>query len=132
MADAVRFHFDPLCPWCWVTSTWIRRLEALGELTVSWGVFSLAIANAGTEEGEIKQHARGSAALRTVVAVRDASGDDAVGRFYEALGRRIHEHGQPSDDPGVNTAALREAGLDEALFAKAQGDDSTWERVADE
>lgn len=130
--DRVRFYFDPLCPWCWVTSTWMRRLEELGEVHVSWGLFSLALANEGTEKGQVKQHVRGGPSLRTAIAVRDAAGDAAVGRFYEALGRRIHELGEDAADPDVSHAALREAGLDEGLFDQAQADGSTWERVAAE
>ena len=50
MAERIRFYFDPLCPWCYQTSRWARRLEELGVLDVEWRVFSLAIVN-GDERG---------------------------------------------------------------------------------
>ena len=31
MAELVRFHFDPRCPWCWQTSRWARQIEGLGD-----------------------------------------------------------------------------------------------------
>ena len=43
--EPVKFHFDPLCPWCYQTSRWARRLEELGEITLEWGVFSLEVVN---------------------------------------------------------------------------------------
>jgi protein-disulfide isomerase-like protein with CxxC motif len=43
--DAVRFHFDPICPWCYQTSRWAKRLEQLGEIELDWGLFSLEVVN---------------------------------------------------------------------------------------
>ena len=45
MAEPVRFHLDPRCPWCWQTSRWAVRLEELGEIELDWGVFSLELVN---------------------------------------------------------------------------------------
>jgi hypothetical protein len=41
--DAVRFHLDPACPWCYQTSRWAKRLEQLGEIELAWGLFSLEV-----------------------------------------------------------------------------------------
>ena len=43
--DTVRFHFDPICPWCYQTSRWAKRLEQLGEIELDWGLFSLEVVN---------------------------------------------------------------------------------------
>ena len=43
--DAVRFHFDPICPWCYQTSRWAKRVEQLGEIELDWGLFSLEVVN---------------------------------------------------------------------------------------
>lgn len=129
MTPAVRFHFDPLCPWCWMTSKWVRQLERLGVVRADWAVFSLAIVNAGTEKAEVKGHARGSDALRTVIAVRQAAGRDAVGRFYAELGGRIHERGEDPAAEVTITGALTAAGLDPGLLGKALADDATWAAV---
>lgn len=131
MPAAIRFHFDPRCPWCWVTSKWVRQLVRLGEVEAGWAIFSLEIVNQ-ERDGESAKARRGGHALRTVVLARDAGGPDAVGRFYEALGSHVHEQDEDVDDPQVIAAALEEAGLDASLAARATNDDSAWERVVAE
>jgi len=125
----VCFAFDPLCPWCYQTSRWIRRLAALGEVSVEWRPFSLEVHNQGADAARDGRAAR---ALRTAVAVRDADGADAVGAFYRELGARVHERGEDVADPAVVAAALRDAGLDPARQDAALDDDATWQAVVAE
>lgn len=133
MAERVRFYFDPICPWCYQTSRWARRLEELGVIELDWGVFSLELQNAGKEPEELAEaHARIAPALRTAIAVRDAAGPPAVGAFYKALGERVHGRGDPLDDTSTVESALSDAGLDPGLRAAAWDDPSTTERVASE
>lgn len=129
MTDAIRFHFDTLCPWCYQTSRWVRQLADLGEVTVEWGLFSLELANEGTQESASKGHKRSEPSLRTAVTVRDAEGSDALGRFYAVLGAAVHERGEAVDDPEVIMEALEQAGLPAALLDKALGNGATWEQV---
>lgn len=131
MPERIRFSFDPLCPWCYQTSRWVRRLAQLGEVEVSWGVFALEIANA--DEGvDVRDTARAGRALRTVIAVRKAAGGEGVDRFYEALGAAVHQRGEAVDDPAVVAAALTVAGLDPQLAEQAVADPATWDAVATE
>lgn len=129
MAERIRFHFDPLCPWCYQTSRWVGRLVELGEVEADWAVFSLQLVNEGSEESRRKGHVRAERGLRTTMAVRDAAGPDGVGRFYAALGAAIHERGEAPDDPEVVRGALVAAGLDPALQEAALADPKTWPRV---
>ncbi len=131
MAEPIRFHLDPLCPWCYQTSRWVRRLEALGEVSVDWAVFSLAIGNRG-DEGRAATGTGAAPGLRTLVLARAEQGTAAAGRFYAALGAAVHERGARVDDAEMLTAALREAGLDETLLDRALGDPATWRQVEDE
>lgn len=131
MPEAVRFHFDPRCPWCYQTSRWMRHLEAAGEVSVEWAVFSLAIANQG-DEGRAAPERSGAPSLRTAIALRASHGNDAVGRFYAALGEAVHERGEDVDDRGVIDAALHTAGASAAVRETAMADPGTWQAVQDE
>ena len=90
--ETVKFHFDPLCPWCYQTSRWARRLEELGELELDWGVFSLEVVNLPDDDDPRQLEARAAPALRTAIVIRDQAGSRAIGPFYAALGRRIWDH----------------------------------------
>jgi len=47
MADTdVRFYFDPVCPFAWLTSKWVRHVRrAAGLTTVDWRFISLRLIN---------------------------------------------------------------------------------------
>ncbi|HEV2808942.1 MAG TPA: DsbA family protein, partial [Acidimicrobiales bacterium] len=133
MAERVRFYFDPVCPWTYLTSRWAAALDRLGEIELSWGLFSLEIQNAGQEPEDLAvSHARSALALRTAVLAREAGGPGALGAFYGALGERVHERGEPLDAAQTVDAALEDAGLETTLRDKAWSDPSTTERVASE
>lgn len=128
--EHVKFHFDPLCPWCYQTSRWARRLEELGDVELSWGVFSLEVVN--LEEGTDRREfdARSGPALRTAVTIRDTLSAKAIGPFYAALGRRVWESPPFPDDPvGAVREALEQAALDPGLCDTALADERSWDAV---
>lgn len=128
MVEQIRFYFDPLCPWCYQTSRWARRLEELGIVEIDWRVFSLGIVNQG-DEGRAAADTGSAPALRTAIAVRDAHGNAAVGAFYKAVSDARHQRAENLDDPAVIEASLREAGLEVTLLQRALADPATWEAV---
>ena len=118
----IDFHFDPTCPWCWVTSRWLVDVRTRRDLRIRWRPFSLKIKN---EDVDVPERFRASAdlglrALRVSVALADAGGSEAVGALYGELGRRIHLQGQTDVDLADAFVAV---GFDPQL-ADAQSDES--------
>ena len=132
--ERIRFHFDPRCPWCYETSRWACRLEALGEVEIDWAVFSLEVVNLPEGEDPLAIEARSGPALRTSLLLRDRMGSKAVGDLYHALGTRIWETGPPMavDDVDGIRDALQEIGAEPALLDEALEDRSTWDAVVKE
>lgn len=122
------FYFDPLCPWAWRASEWIREVQRESDLQVEWKVFSLALNNGLDEDLLIP--------LRVIMLVRREQGNEAAGRLYEALGRQIHDNGQRVRDAGtarhVIQTALQNAGLPTDYLQRALDDHSTLDQVNQE
>ena len=94
------FYFDPICPWCWITSRWLTEVSEHRALDVTWRPFSLLIKNDGPEMSERYREAatEGMKALRVIEAVRTDHGNDGVGVLYTELGRRFHHDKQTAPD----------------------------------
>lgn len=132
---SVGFHFDPVCPFAWVTSRWIVRVAELRNLDVQWRFISLRMVN-DEEPGPYRpMHEAGLGLLRVAAAARNHGGNAAVAAWYAAVGELLWNTptpaGQPllggAGDPTVVAAALATAGLPDALVA-AMGD-ATHDRV---
>ena len=104
----IRFYFDPVCPFAWMTSKWVRMVVAQRDYTVDWRFISLRLVNAEVDydahfppEYEAG-HTAGLRLLRVLERVRSTHGREEVGSLYAALGRRIFD-AEPSstadDDP---------------------------------
>ena len=91
----VVFSFDPACPWTWRTSRWLVRVAPARGLEIEWRPMSLAILN----EGHIAEDHRARIetsrhALRLVAALAADERQDEIGRFYRAVGERVHDQGE--------------------------------------
>ena len=121
MTVALEFWFDPTCPFTWRTSRWARELERAGAVTIEWKVMSLGILNEGREMPEHYREGmvRGARYLRALVAAGKQGGPDAVGRLYDALGSRLHEHDEHLEDD-VLIRSVEEVGLGGAVADAAE------------
>ncbi len=122
----LRFYFDPICPWTWQTSLWVREVREHSKLEIQWKVLSLSEMNRG-HDAEAYIHAKSDNALRILVQARREGGNAAIDRLYLALGRAQHRQNMDSED--VLEAALGEAQLDRALLRRALDDSSTQDEV---
>jgi hypothetical protein len=124
MSEAdIHFYFDPVCPFAWMTSKWVRIVQSQRDYTVDWRFISLRIINeamdydshfpAGYEAG----HTAGLRLLRVAARTRAEYGREAVGPLYEAIGARVFDTaadpGQP-DGGHHGTRAFLEPILSEA------------------
>ncbi len=88
MSRSVRFYFDPICPWTWVTSRWVTELAKQGLVTVEWLPMSLSILNEGREVPEqfLLPMAASKRALRVIALLAKQSKGDKIADFYTELG----------------------------------------------
>jgi protein-disulfide isomerase-like protein with CxxC motif len=119
MAD-LHFHFDPVCPWAYITSRWVVEVQQQRGYDVSWKFISLFMINndRGYSEGNKQHqdgHMSGLQALRVASAARAAAGNEAVAAVYTALGKAIHvDQRRPKDSTEMKEFArtvLTEADL---------------------
>ena len=121
----LHFYFDPVCPFAWMTSKWVRMVAAQREYSVDWRFISLRVLNAHIDyashfppEYEVG-HTAGLRLLRVCARVRAEHGREAVGPLYEAIGTRIFDTSRDVDplsasDQGARRMLeplLRDAGL---------------------
>ena len=126
--EQIRFYVDPRCPWCYQTSRWARRLEALGEVSIDWRPFSLEVVNNG-DDGRRAPDSGSAPALRLLLAVRSLSGNRAAGDFYSSIAGAVHQHGRAADDPDALREALVDAGVDPAIAPDVLADPASWDAV---
>jgi protein-disulfide isomerase-like protein with CxxC motif len=128
MTEGIDFYFDPLCPWAWRTSKWVRDLESDGILSVDWRFFSLSVINEGSESVMDDPNNPGSVALRTLALVKAKDGNENAGKLYLAMGERSQE-GPRRLTTKIVQDALADVGAEGPLVEKAIGDPETREHV---
>ncbi|MFZ2510887.1 MAG: DsbA family protein [Gordonia sp. (in: high G+C Gram-positive bacteria)] len=118
--DRVDFWFDPLCPWCWITSRWILEAEQVRPIEVNFHIMSLYVLNEGKDvsDGYREMLSRAMEPVRVLAAAADRHGDQVLAPLYLAMGTEIHTLGKGADYGTVIPTALAAAGL-EADLAQA-------------
>jgi protein-disulfide isomerase-like protein with CxxC motif len=117
------FWFDPLCPWAWMTSRWMKEVEQIRDVKTSFHVMSLAYLNAEKDiPDDYRKGLEGAwGPVRVCVAAAQAHGDGVLDRLYTELGTRFHNEGRERNRETVEEA-LAAAGLPTEL---AEAMDST-------
>jgi 2-hydroxychromene-2-carboxylate isomerase len=135
----LHFWFDPVCPFAWLTSTWVRSVAAQRRYSVEWRLISLRLLNRHVDyaaqfppEYEAG-HTAGLRLLRVAARARAEHGPAVLDGLYAALGARVFEDpaGQPSPEratsPDLVGEVLAEAGLPGDLAGAV--DDPAWDEV---
>jgi hypothetical protein len=114
--EDVQFWFDPLCPWAWITSRWIREVEQVRPVQADWRIMSLAYLNLVQHEGKglseeyVARMSKAWGPVRVCAAAAAQAGPAVLGPLYTAIGTRFHNQGR-REDPAVLAEALTEVGL---------------------
>jgi 2-hydroxychromene-2-carboxylate isomerase len=98
MSDAdLRFYFDPVCQFAWMTSTWVRQVMAARAYSVEWRFISLRLINSHIDyeahfppEYEMI-HTAGLRMLRVAARTRAEHGPGAVDTLQASFGAHIFD-----------------------------------------
>jgi 2-hydroxychromene-2-carboxylate isomerase len=135
MADApepveIEFFFDPMCPWAYQTSVWIRRVRELRPLAIRWRFFSLEEINRpdGKRHPWERPLAYGWTPMRVAAWLRRID-DELCGAWYEACGHALHRDGRRFYDVDVAHELLASIGAPEDAWERAVADPTTHDDV---
>jgi 2-hydroxychromene-2-carboxylate isomerase len=119
-----------MCPFAYLTSTWIREVRAQTGLTVDWRFFSLEEVNRveGKKHPWERAWSYGWSMMRIGALLRRTNMDD-LDRWYERAGRALHVDGHRPHEPAVARHLLAELGLDPAIVDEAIADPTTHDDV---
>ena len=125
----VDFWFDPVCPYSWTASRWLREVGQQRELRVRHHVMSLFLLNqdrtdVAAEYRRSVEESRGPARVATGVAV--SFGEEVLADFYTAFGERVFDvwrRPTAAEYHKVIGAALAQLGLPAGLEDAMESDD---------
>lgn len=119
---SIEFYFDPVCPFCWITSRWLLQVSKERQISISWKQFSLALKNnsLAPRDKESKHAASHRASHRVHRVINQAvknHGASAID-LYSEFGIRFHIMEKPFDDDTI-LEVLTEKKLPAELLASA-------------
>ena len=138
----IQFHFDPVCPFAWITSRWVNKVAAQRDFAIDWQFISLRIVNKDVDYDahfppEYEHgHTAGLRMLRVAAAAREAHGRDVMGDLYTGLGGSVFDIDPPEDQAAYQAAlgsratvekVLADVGLPASLADAL--DDPSWDEI---
>ncbi len=128
--DSIEFFFDPMCPWAYQTSLWIREVRQRTGLDIRWRFFSLEEINhrAGKPHPWERAWAYGFSQMRVGALLR-RQGEAEVDDWYAAVGHAFHVEGRKTHEAEVHRALLDELGVGGDVLDAALADPSTADEV---
>jgi 2-hydroxychromene-2-carboxylate isomerase len=126
----VEFFFDPMCPWAYQTSVWIRDVRTRRALDISWRFFSLEEIN--RPEGKRHPWERpigyGWTPMRVAAWLRRID-MDLCDRWYAVAGRALHVDARRPYEADVARQLLAEIGAPADTWDVALADPTTHDDV---
>jgi 2-hydroxychromene-2-carboxylate isomerase len=135
----LHFYFDPICPFAWMTSKWVRIVAEQRHYAVDWRFISLRLVNAGVDYDTqfppeyAEMHLSGLRLLRIAARIREEHGRGPVGDFYRELGTALWDTERTFRNPStpeVVVPVLNSLQLPTDLVTAM--DDESWDAVIGE
>jgi predicted DsbA family dithiol-disulfide isomerase len=122
----IAFYFDPVCPWCWVTSRWILLSSNRRDINIEWRLFSLAYKNKeiGSQSSNVN-HMPSHRVERVMLSA--AKTGASLTDLYTNFGIKHFLNGDEYTDEVIQTV-LKELNLD-TLLAKTADDEKLDEEL---
>ena len=129
--ERIEWFFDPMCPYAYQASRWIRDVRTQVPVDITWRFFSLEEINreAGKKHPWERPWSYGWGQMRVGALIRREQGNDAVDRWYEAVGTAFFDDGVRTHDPDVHAEVIERAGFDPGLVTRAIADETTTDDV---
>lgn len=128
--ERIEFFFDPMCPWAYQTSLWIREAREAVGLDIVWRFFSLEEINRveGKKHPWERDWSYGWSQMRVGALLR-RQGQEHLDRWYAAAGAAFHGAGRTTHKPVVHRELLSELGYNPDLVDAALADPTTTDEV---
>ncbi|MBJ8348091.1 DsbA family protein [Antrihabitans sp. YC2-6] len=124
------YHFDPMCPFAYQSSIWIREVARLTDMRIDWRFFSLEEINRveGKKHPWERRWSYGWSLMRIAALLRRRD-PELVDRWYFAIGHELHDLAGKPHDEFVARRLLTELGLDAGTLDEAIDDPTTHDDV---
>jgi 2-hydroxychromene-2-carboxylate isomerase len=126
----IDFHFDPLCPFAYQTSVWIREVRRQTDLDIGWRFFSLEEVNRfeGRKHPWERPWSYGWSLMRIGALLRRRS-MTLLDDWYATVGHALHVRGEKPHEPAVARELLAKIGVDPGTLDEAIDDPTTHDEV---
>ncbi len=134
MPEALTFYFDPMCPYAFQTSLWIRDVRRQRALDITWRFFSLEEVNlvAGKRHPWERPWSFGFGQMRVGALIRRELATMSSTAGTQRSATRFFFDGVKMHVPEEHARVIAEAGFDPSFVARAVAVESTLTEVRDE
>ena len=136
MTQKVTFWFDVSCPFCWLTSRWMKEVEKVRDVEIEWVPMSLAVLNDGRDiPSDYADAMKANWGPARVFAKVKSEAPEKVDELYTAMGTLVHPGGEAGKKgfgayDEIIAKALEEVGLD-ASYAEVANTEDYDEKLRD-
>lgn len=121
----IEFYFDPSCPFSWITSRWVKIVEANRKIDITWRPFSLAIKNNELEKSDGDQYTEAHRASHRILRLMHSATIDhhlSMDEIYSFAGYLHHVEKKPLDEVMIEQLIVK-YGLTSDLAQQADNPD---------